>query len=399
MYIGGFVVITDKLISQEKNTKAIPRRGMKPRYTVRELRDQGPGSITGFHCRIGHNSKVFYMTYKNPNTGKKRNYKLGTYPEVTTAWARSEAKKVYAKVNSSEVEDVHQNRRAKVQDGTLTEYSRAYQNSLIAQKSREYERYIHENYIIPGLGDKKLFEIKKLDIENLRNKYEDKIHTANRIKVYCVKFFKWCIDNGHLKANPATGVKSFKEPVKVVEWSKQDIRLVKKALEKLGKNPAEKVNVIYISLLFLTGRRQKELCELKWSQINWTRKIMSNVDTKVGLRTFEIDKPTISQLKALKMITGEYVYCFPGDRDPNKPRGYFDSFWDRIRDETGITQSMHGIRDYFARTLLDLGYDNQTVGYLLGHADGTMVARKYGSSSADSRKRALMSGRKLLSVT
>ena len=125
---------------------------------------------------------------------------------------------------------------------------------------------------------------------------------------------------------------------------------------------------------------------------------MLKVNTKVGERTFEIDIPTINQLKALKAITGNHVYCFPGERDPNTHRGYFDVFWEKIREEANITQSMHGIRDYFARTLLDLGYDNQTVGFLLGHKDGTMVARKYGSSSADSRKRALVSGRRLLSV-
>lgn len=394
-------MINDKQIKAERYTKAKPRRDMKPKYTVKELRDQGPGSITGFHCRIGHSSKVFYMTYKNPNTGKKRNYKLGTFPEVNCAWARSEAKKVYAKINATETEDVHQNRRAKVQDGTLTEYSRSYQNSLINQASREYERYIHERYIIPGLGTKKLFEIKTLDIETLRNKYEDKIHIANRIKVYCVKFFKWCIKNGHMKANPASGVKGFPEESKEVEWTKAEITSVKRALEKLSKDPENKVNVIYISLLFLTGRRQMELCKLKWSQVDLTPKKakMKNVETKAGIMNFELDTPVIGHFKELKRITGNSAWCFPSPRNPNTHRGYFDAFWEKVRELAEIEQTMHDIRHYFARTLLNLGYDNETVGRLLGHKNGQMVSRVYGSSTQDSRKRALQAGRRLLAIT
>ena len=75
-------MINDKQIKAERYTKAKPRRDMKPKYTVKELRDQGPGSITGFHCRIGHSSKVFYMTYKNPNTVRRGTTNLAPSPRL-----------------------------------------------------------------------------------------------------------------------------------------------------------------------------------------------------------------------------------------------------------------------------------------------------------------------------
>ncbi len=74
------------------------------------------------------------MRYKNPNNNKKRNYKLGSYPEMTVKKAREEAKKVYAKVMGAETEDVQQNRRDRIEEGTLAEYSEAYCSSLIDKK-------------------------------------------------------------------------------------------------------------------------------------------------------------------------------------------------------------------------------------------------------------------------
>ena len=395
-------MITDEEIKKERFTKAIPRRGMKPRYTVKALWDRGNGAITGFHCRIGHSSKVFYMRYKNPNNNKKRNFKLGSFPEMTVKKAREEAKKVYTKVMGAETEDVQQNRRDKIEEGTLAEYSVAYCNALIAKPSRKYEQYMHTKYIVPGIGHMKLFDIKKADIESLRNKYETQVHTANRIKIYCVKFFKWCIANGHMKANPASGVEGFVEEPKEVEWKPSEVKAVQKALTKLAKDPENEISVIYVSLLFLTLRRQKELLGLTWKQINFTDRLMTKVKIKryqsLGKRTFELDTPTINHLKRLKTLTGDTKFLFPSDKKPNEPRGYFKNFWEKIQVESGIEHTMHDIRHYGTRVMKEIGVDNDSMAYILGHKDATMLSRVYGQSDARARKIALTNSRSRLLI-
>ena len=391
-------MLTDTEVSKYSLTKARPRPNKKPKYTIDTYWDRGPGAITGFHVRVGHISKVFYMRYTNPNNNKKRNYKIGSYPNLTVKKARSEAQKVYANVMGTETVDVHADRRAKIQDQTLAEYSRAYQKTIIAQASRKQEIYIHNKYIIPELGDKKLFEVRKIDIEKLRNKYEEKKVTANRIKIYAGKFFKWCVAGGYLKANPSANVKGFKEEAKEVKWSRNDIEGVKRALVKLQKDPENKVNVIYVSLLFSTGRRQMELCKLEWSQLLLKDKLMTGVETKHGVKNFDLDLSSISQFKALKEINGNSKWCFPSPKNPETHRGYFDGFWEKIRSEGNITQSMHDIRHFFARTLLNKGYDAITVGHLLGHKDGSMVIKVYGTDTSQSRKKALIDARSELLI-
>ena len=396
-------MLTDNEIKKAPFTKAKPRRGKKPKYTIDSLWDRGEGAITGFHCRVGHSSKVFYMRYTNPHNKVKKNFKIGSYPEMTVKKARTEAKSVYAKVNGAETEDPQQERRDKIEAGTLEEFSEAYCKSLIAQKSRKYEQYFHRQYIVPNLGKKKLFDIKKLDIESLRNKYEDQVHTANRIKVYCVKFFKWCIANGYLKANPASGVEGFQEQPKEVEWSSKDIKGVQKALEKFSKDPELEVNVIYISLLFLTLRRQEELLNLTWKQIDFKNKLMTKVKIKrwerLGKRDFELDAPTLAHLRRLKTLTGDTKFLFPSEKKPGEPRGYFKNFWDKIREEAGITQSMHDIRHYGTRVMKEAGIDNDTMAFLLGHKDATMLSRIYGQSDSRSRINALKQSRSRLMIT
>jgi integrase len=342
------------------------------------------------------------MRYKNPNNNKKRNYKLGSYPEMTVKKAREEAKKVYAKVMGAETEDVQQNRRDRIEEGTLAEYSEAYCSSLIDKKSRKYEQYMHTKYIVPGIGDMKLFDIKKADIESLRNKYEDKKHTANRIKIYCVKFFKWCIENGHMKANPASGVEGFREEPKEVEWTPTDIKGVQKALEKYSEDPELEISVIFVSLLFLTLRRQKELLELTWKQIDFKAKLMLKVKIKrwesIGKRDFEIDTPALAQLKRLKTLTGDTKFLFPSEKLSGQPRGYFKNFWAKIREEAGITQSMHDIRHYGTRAMKEMGVDNDTMAYILGHKDATMLSRVYGKSDSRARINALKASRARLMI-
>ena len=395
-------MITDTEIQKEKFTKAIPRRGKKPRYTIKAIWDRGNGAITGFHCRIGHSSKVFYMRYKNPNNNKKRNFKLGSFPEMTVKKAREEAKKVYTKVMGAETEDVQQNRRDKLEEGTLAEYSVAYCNALIAKPSRKYEQYMHAKYIVPGIGHMKLFDIKKTDIESLRNKYETQVHTANRIKIYCVKFFKWCMENGHMKANPASGVEGFVEEPKEVEWKPTEVKAVQKALTKLAKDPENEISVIYVSLLFLTLRRQNELLELTWKQINFQKKLMTDVKIKMyqrlGKRTFELDTPTLEHLKRLKTLTGDTKWLFPSDKKSGEHRGYFKNFWGKIQEESGVEHTMHDIRHYGSRVMKELGVDLDSMAYIMGHKDATMLSRVYGKSDARARLSALKTTRARLQI-
>jgi integrase len=110
-----------------------------------------------------------------------------------------------------------------------------------------------------------------------------------------------------MKANPASGVEGFREEPKEVEWTPADVKGVQKALEKYSEDPELEISVIFVSLLFLTLRRQKELLELTWKQIDFKAKLMLKVKIKrwesIGKRDFEIDTPALAQLKRLKTLT------------------------------------------------------------------------------------------------
>ena len=137
--------------------------------------------------------------------------------------------------------------------------------------------------------------------------------------------------------------------------------------------------MIFVSLLFLTLRRQKELLELTWKQIDFKAKLMLKVKIKrwesIGKRDFEIDTPALAQLKRLKTLTGDTKFLFPSEKLSGQPRGYFKNFWGKIREEAGITQSMHDIRHYGTRAMKEMGVDNDTMAYILGHKDATMLSR------------------------
>ena len=119
---------------------------------------------------------------------------------------------------------------------------------------------------------------------------------------------------------------------------------------------------------------------------------------RLGKRTFELDTPTIAHLKRLKTLTGDTKFLFPSDKKPNEPRGYFKNFWGKIQEESGVEHTMHDIRHYGTRVMKELGVDLDSMAYIMGHKDATMLSRVYGKSDARARLSALKTTRARLQI-
>ena len=59
---------------------------------------------------------------------------------------------------------------------------------------------------------------------------------------------------------------------------------------------------------------------------------------------------------------------------------------------------MHDIRHYGTRAMKEMGVDNDTMAYILGHKDATMLSRVYGKSDSRARINALKASRARLMI-
>ena len=159
-------------------------------------------------------------------------------------------------------------------------------------------------------------------------------------------------------------------------------------------------------MAFATGMRPSEYIALQWGDINFIRheisvegtfvdgKMKDTAKTTAGLRAIDMRQGALDALRAQQGHTkqaGGLVFLNPlydeqwaGDKPIHRR-------WRRILLAVGVRyRNPYQTRHTFASSLLMLGANPLYVATQLGHADTTMVQRRYGkwiSAGLDSGKR------------
>jgi integrase len=93
----------------------------------------------------------------------------------------------------------------------------------------------------------------------------------NRVRSSLSAFFSWCIREGLCDTNPVTGTG------KANEGSARERVLTPKEIAKLWTTLLPGQHVAFIDvlhLLLLTGQRREEIGSLRWSEVDWDRKVI-----------------------------------------------------------------------------------------------------------------------------
>ena len=387
--------ITNKLVDQMGAVNKTPRKGKRPRANFIRLWDT---KVAGFYIQKGTSgTKTWYYKYQTILSREQANYRIGGYPAITTVRARAEAMKLAGRVASGG--HPHKERKSDIKAGTLAEYSARYIKTIPKQASRDKEIDYHTRYIVPNLGSAKLKDIKSADIETLRNKYENTPSAANLIKIYLHKFFVWCCKNGYLVSNPAANIKNLKENVRRFSLTDTQFKKIGTFLKTQVKE--RPIDCFFIGLLIATGCRPVEIYSRKWGDVHFKNKQFVNIASKTGLKTVDLTDDAMNLLKGLQQLTGDTIWLFPSPKDPTTHHLSFRNFWYKLRDETGLgeTVQMRDMRHHFAVYVLEQTGDIATVSALLGHANVATTSKHYAYVLNTTKQKALSKVSKGLSFT
>ncbi len=188
-----------------------------------------------------------------------------------------------------EAEIVLGKRKAQIREGKFFNVQR--QNKV---KFEEFTEIYLENYARPNkrsawrdeisikhlltyFKGKYLYEIVSLDAEDYKRKRKEEVSpsTVNR-ELTCLKtIFNKAKEWGKVKENPISKVKFFKE-------ENRRLRFLEK--EEIGKliSACEGNLAIIVTLALHTGMRKGEILSLKWRDIDFSRKIITLLNTKSG---------------------------------------------------------------------------------------------------------------------
>lgn len=283
-------------------------------------------------------------------------------------------------------------------------------DSIRPNTVRNYKERFQHN-IKKCIGNMLLSDVKPMHCQNVLNQMKDDYKTSTiyqtRIALYCM--FSDAVENDIINKNPVTKAVKYnigKEPKKVRALT---IDEQKKFLETAVNSS----NYNQFAFLLQTGLRTGELIGLKWSDIDWGKKvvhirrsmeyrysvgewIIGEPKSKSGYRDVPLTDEAISilknqreKLKSIKVINLEhkdYIFlCRKGE--PTKNSAY-DSTLFKLCEKAGIEKfSMHVLRHTFGTRCIEAGMRPKTLQIILGHSNVGITMNLYVHVTEDEKQK------------
>jgi len=196
------------------------------------------------------------------------------------------------------------------------------------------------------------------------------VATVNRYRSTLKAAFYLALKSGKVDKNPVSFVKLSKENNKRVRWltEEEEARL-------LAVLPSDYHPLVQVALH--TGLRKSEQLNLRWSDVDFKRKLLTVRESKSGEpRHIPMNQVVIEALQSLpRMLHNPFLFC---GRQAGQPlrNGIKHSDWEKYLKRAGIQDfHWHDLQHTFASRLVMRGVDLYTVSKLMGHHSTEMTER------------------------
>lgn len=281
-------------------------------------------------------------------------------------------------------------------------------DSIRPNTIRNYrERFEHN---IKGcIGSMLLSEVKPMHCQHVLNQMKDSYKTSTiyqtRIALYCM--FADAVENDVVFRNPVTKAVKYN----IGEEPKTVRALTVEEQRKFLEVAKDSSNYNQYAFILQTGLRTGEMIGLKWSDIDWERRVMriqrsmeyrhsvgewriGEPKSKSGYRDVPLTEEAMSILKrqreklkdakVVNMQFTEFVFlCRKGE--PTKNSAY-DTTLFKLCDKAGIPRfSMHVLRHTMATRCIEGGMRPKTLQVILGHSNVGITMNLYVHVTEDER--------------
>ncbi len=322
--------------------------------------------VRGLALFITNKGTKSFLVYRWVNSKPER-ILLGRYPDLSIEQARAKTMEINALIVKGE--NPNNPRRAARAEMTLNDLFREYMERHAKPHKKSWK--IDESrfkFHLARFGKIKLSKFTIATVQKLHVRIGKKNgeYEANRvISLLCtmfnmaIKFQFWEKD----KANPASGIKKFKERPRDRFLQSEELP---KFFAALAQEPNEMIRD-YILLEILTGARRSNVLAMQWGEISWERREWRIPVTKN-------DEPQVVTLSEEAMTVLERrrqaansSYVFPS----NGRQGHLvepKRGWKRILESSGITDlRIHDLRRTLGSWQAKTGASLTIIGKSLNH--------------------------------
>lgn len=357
--------------------------------------------LPGFGVRIFASGRRSYLVQYR-RSGRTRRVTIGFHGAVTAEDARRAAKVLLGRVALGEdpAEDKATDRAAMTVAELCDTYLKAAAKGLIMGKGGRPKKaktlYVDkgriERHIKPLLGARKVRDLTTVDAQRfvrdvqagktatvvktgLRGKAVVKggPGTAARTVGLLGGILSYAKSEGIIPANPAFGVKKPADNTRDRRLRPEEFHALGKAIEKAEAAGEAWQGTALIRLLALTGCRLTEILDLRWSEVDLKFCELRLDDSKEGASLRPLGASARAVLEALPREPGS-AYVLPSIRGGRRYGGHARALG-RAAKASGIAGlTAHLLRHSFGSTAADLGYNESSIGSMLGHAGHTVTS-------------------------
>jgi integrase len=359
-------LLTDAFVRHELDT---PSSGNKIVYDGGDPKK----AVTGFGVRITKSgARSFILNYRCH--GIERRYTIGSFPDWKVSVAREEAKRLKRLVDQGRdpMGERDEARAAPTVNDLITRYLSEYATRK-RERGQSEDKSLIEQWIRRELGNKKVTDIRHIDIERLHRKITD--HgtpvRANRMATLLSKMFSLAVRWEMRPDNPVRGLDRNPEERRARYLSGDELRRLTIALVEHPHQQAANA----IRLLLLTGARRGEVLGARWDQFD----LDAGVWTKPSAHTKQKKEHRVPLSAAARQLLvemrSESQWVFPG-RNGNGPLTDIKKSWHSICAAAEISGvRLHDLRHTYASVLASAGLSLPVIGALLGHTQAATTNR------------------------
>jgi integrase len=340
--------------------------GAKTVLTEASIRAATPGtlwdgSLKGFGVRVGKNRKTFIVLVAS---GRRK--AIGTWPLLSLASARAEAKRLLAEKTLGKVRPTHT-----AFDDAKADYLAHCAERVRAgtMKPRTLKDYTRLLTFFP-FGRQSVADITARDIiQRLKPLAPSERHhafTAAR------RFFRYSVQNHIIDRSP---MENMAQPARGISRERVLTEEELQAVYRTAREGATHFHRI-TALLCITGQRKSEIAHLEWEWLEDDLVTLPSWLTKnKRTHTFPIGPEAQLVIKSIPRLLGN-PYLFPAARErvKGKPATVFNGFskakaaFDR---ECGVNGwQLHDLRRTYSSNMAALGIPQIVVEKLLNHVSG-----------------------------
>lgn len=372
------------------------------------------GGVPGLRLEPGRSKGTgkWILRFVSPETGKRRDMGLGSYPDLGIAKAEDaarDARKIIAD-GRDPISAKHARRTEERAVAAALTFKRAAEdfheaNKLGWKNAKHRAQWINtlREYVIPALGDRKVADLQPKDFADvLRPIWLDKPETASRVKQRCHTVMKWCWAQGLVQGNPLDVVDHLlpRQPGKRERVQHQPAmpwRDVPQFVADILRKGASNVTKALLEFVILTAARSGEARAMRWAEIDleagvWTvpaDRMKAKVEHRVPLSS-----------GALRVLEG----LRPDEAKPDQlvfpaPRGgvlsdmaltKFLRDQNAASDVKGRVATAHGFRSSFRDWASENGFARDLAEKALAHTIANKVEAAYHRTDLLEQRRPMM---------